>query len=158
LYACLTLLWPSTAEEATAAWVAATLVAVVGSTAVADRSAAATEADMAVGTEADTALATAGEQVILADTRVEAPMVVDTVRVLQPLLTPGLGKDAVAPATLPPAGTVLTAVVRPVDQVAQGLLVGQAAPPLQPARAVQVSPPTQWLPMATGTPLDPAQS
>jgi len=133
----------------------------VGSMAVVDRSAEATEADMAVATVGDTAepmvVATPAEQVIRVDMPVEAPMVVDTVPVVQPLLGPGRGRDAVAPATLHPAGTVLTVVVRPLDLAEQGLLAEQAASPLQLAQAVQISPPMQWPPMAIGTPLDPAQ-
>jgi hypothetical protein len=103
------------------------------------------------------AVATTGDQVIHADMPVEAPMVVDTVPVVQPLLGPGRGRDVVAPATLRPAGTVLTVVVRPLDLAEQGLLAEQAASPLQLAQAVQISPPMQWPPMAIGTPLDPAQ-
>ena len=72
---------------------AATSEAAVGSTAVADRSAEDTEADLAV--------ATTGAQVILADTPDEAAMVVDTVLVVQPLLAPGLGRDATGRVHVP---------------------------------------------------------
>ena len=154
--------------EATAgaAWaVAATSAAVeVVSTAVADRSAvaievmaeAATVADMAVAIMADTAVGTTAEPAILADTQGEAHTEAHTAPAARPLPALGLGKDTAARATLPQAGMALTAVQHPRD-LGELLLAEQAADPL-PVRAGQTSPRTQWPPMVTGTPLDPAQA
>jgi hypothetical protein len=148
------------AAEATAgaAWVvvAATSEAVeVVSTVVADRMAADTGADTAVAEP--TAVAPTAAQVILADTRGAAPMAADTVRAVRPLLAPGRGKVAVAPATLLLAGTALT-VVHPPDLGPQALLAGRVTHRLEPTQAAQTSLLIQWPPMVTGTPSDPIQA
>ena len=149
------------AEEATAeaVWVVAATSEALGvvSTAVADRMAAATTAEvMGAAPAEDTGVATMVEQVIPAGMQDEAPMA-DTAPAVLPLLAPGRGKAAAAPATLLLAGTAST-VVHPPDLGAQAPLAGLAMHRLEPAQVAQTSLLIHWPPMVTGTPSDPIQA